>query len=168
MTETIKTTQQAWLDACPKSVLFEIALQLLAHVYDEQEALVRMHRVWCELFAGGDVTQEPTQAPPAPSYPCAPEAAFHEGDVVTIHAKTGDGRPYIAGTAVIVGCGYAEDEYRVQFQNRRGKNRDKVSIQSVHPGESQSDPAGYLAKAEAKWQIEDDAAEQCFRNEEVA
>lgn len=75
------------------------------------------------------------------------DAAFHEGDVVTVYNQRYDGRPIIEGRAVITGPGEAHDQYRVRF--RGGADGRTTYLRFVFPGECQTDPAGYLSAAQA-------------------
>ena len=73
---------------------------------------------------------------------------FELNSTVTVYNKTIFGKPIIEGQAKIVGFTKIEDQYKVRF------NYEKQTVKRfVYPGECQSDPTGYIAKAQKEWDL---------------
>ena len=77
---------------------------------------------------------------------------FARGDVVTIYNQTMSGKPIIEGRATIVRPTGVEFQYRVKFIGAKLGDPGRTGVDRfVFAGECQSDPQGYIAKAQKEW-----------------
>jgi len=76
---------------------------------------------------------------------------FIPGDTVVVYNQKMSGEPIIEGRAVVVKPAGVADQYKVRFPPDRGSKSGTVFTRFVYPGECQTDPDAYLAKAKAEW-----------------
>ena len=74
--------------------------------------------------------------------------AFDVGERVHVFINRMDGRPTFEGTALIRKRDVVSDRYLVAFESDVAKGSKETFWRFVSPGEPQSDPYGWLAKAQ--------------------
>ena len=90
--------------------------------------------------------------------------AFEIGARVHVFINRMDGRPTFEGTAVIRKRDVVSDRYLVAFESDIAKGKKDVYWRFVSPGECQSNPHEWLAKAQAQF----DAAEKRWKEQHDA